>query len=195
MQGTRSPSRTWRGSMNKQAFSFFFFANKNEHLNKYLITMNKIIIARYKVKAVLFLLIWTFLWHVLSYQPQLFQASHLSTKEMQRRHDTESSKTEERISEHQGRKPRREYRGGRKGRPWRGPSQVPAEPLIFICVFYLHSASRRLELILLYLKISDSRYKQPFLGWVPRRDRQEECPVVNISGLSFKCANLWWIFL
>lgn len=78
--------------------------------------MNTIIIARYKVKGVLFLLGGTFLRHVLPYQPQLLQASRLSMTEMQKKHDTESSKTEERISEHQGRKPRREYRGGRKGK-------------------------------------------------------------------------------
>lgn len=74
--------------------------------------MNKIIITRYKVKVSLIL---TFLWHVLPYQLQILRASRLSTKEMERRNDTTSSKTEERTSEHQGKEPRREYRGGRKG--------------------------------------------------------------------------------
>lgn len=39
------------------------------------------------------------------------------------------------------------------------------QSLSFLFVFLdLHSAPRRLELILLYLKISDSGYKQIFLG-------------------------------
>ena len=86
---------------------------------------------------------------------QLLQVSHLSNEDMKRKDDIEPSKTEERV---RGREPRTKvWREGEKKNPNMDQLKSLTKFLLFFAILDLHLALGRLELISLYLKISDAQ--------------------------------------